>query len=87
MPSDQPPPNDLSSEARGIFEFDLRSILPGASIQSATLNLNVVSFTKDAEEPFLEFYGYAGDGSADIEDPNNVSDLISSHAPMTFAVV
>ena len=78
-------PENPSFEARGVFEFDIQSIPPGASIESAMLNLDVTSFAQDGEPPFLEFYGYVGNGSADVEDPNNTaeSQRIGTYSPIT----
>jgi hypothetical protein len=82
------PPDTPSFDARGVFEFDIQSIPAGSTITSATLNLEVVSFQQDTDPPYLEFFGYVGNGSADLTDPDETvgAQKIGSYAPLTFAL-
>jgi hypothetical protein len=56
-------------EERGVFEFDLSRITPGTPITSATLGLNVVSYTHGATSfPQVSFEAYRGTGTITTAD-------------------
>jgi hypothetical protein len=69
-----------SPEKRGVLEFATPGILPGATIQSATLELDirVITMLLDGTEPFLKVYGYAGNGSVDVQDGTNLTTPIGT---------
>ncbi|MEN6493732.1 MAG: hypothetical protein ABFD16_05520 [Thermoguttaceae bacterium] len=69
-----------SSEKRGVLEFATPGILPGATIQSATLELDirVITMLLDGTSPFLKVYGYAGNGSVDVQDGANLTTQIGT---------
>ncbi|HYW79460.1 MAG TPA: SdrD B-like domain-containing protein, partial [Thermoguttaceae bacterium] len=56
-------PPYVSSESRGLFEFDLSSIPAGATIVSASLELSPSGLASaQGIYPTVAFYGYPGDG-------------------------
>lgn len=64
------------TEKRGIIEFDISEIQPGATIQSAMLEFDVGMYTSDG--PWLDFYGYSGDGLAGFDDINQLGSLVAT---------
>ncbi len=56
-------------EERGVFEFDLRGIAPGSTINGAALSIRVASFTSSLPDlPQLVVRTQAGDGAVTLSD-------------------
>jgi uncharacterized delta-60 repeat protein len=69
-----------SSEQRGLLEFDLRDLPPEAKVRSAELFLDIagLSYLPGVSYPFIEVYGYDGDGVLRAADATQTSQLIGT---------
>ena len=68
---------------RGVLEFDIGPVPDGATITSATLELDLrlLSSSED-DRPVLYLHGYAGNGTAEITDAQIPANLIGQSAPI-----
>ncbi len=72
-------------DRRGILEFDFSQIPRGSTVSSASLELNVSSYTYNSlgEYPSPRIYNYAGDGIATVDDATRTESLLLETEPIT----
>ncbi len=71
------------TDRRGLLEFDVSDIPVGAQIHSASINMQIFSFTQSGSQ-FSEpsFYGYAGDGIPSVNDLLQTDNFIGIADPI-----
>ncbi|MHC5110032.1 MAG: hypothetical protein ACYTHJ_09150 [Planctomycetota bacterium] len=75
-----------NTDSRGILEFHITGGVPAnARIVEATLDIDIagLSFFPDVSYPFIEVYGYAGNGILESMDADMIDDLIGVSQPIT----
>jgi hypothetical protein len=78
-----------SRDERAIFEFDLRGVPAGATIESVTIELDFKGRQggSGGQLPLIHFHGYAGDGTITTADASRPANDIGVSPPVELTVL